>query len=98
MVTREHSRKLGSAFSARTKDALAAARARGVRLGNRTNLGEAQRLAAAARKAEAARRAPNVLPIVEEARRQGPTSLHKIATALNARKVSIARGGEWDAK
>src|SRR5947199_2434742 len=57
-------------ISARTKDALAAAKARGVRLGNRTNLGEAQRLAADARKAEADRHAANVLPIVEAVRRQ----------------------------
>ena len=60
-----------SLISARTKDALAAAKARGVRLGNRTNLGEAQKLAALARKVEADRHAANVLPIVEEVRRQG---------------------------
>src|SRR4051794_4919580 len=58
-------------ISARTKDALAAAKARGVRLGNRTNLGEAQRRAVEARKAKADQTAANVLPIIEEVRRQG---------------------------
>src|SRR3954469_1583145 len=42
-------------ISARTKDALAAAKARGVRLGNRTNLAEATRRSAAVRSARADR-------------------------------------------
>src|SRR3954469_20555681 len=44
-----------SLISTRTKDALAAAKARGVRLGNRTNLAEATRRSAAVRSARADR-------------------------------------------
>ena len=82
-------------ISARTKDALAAAKARGVRLGNRTNLGEATRRSAAVRSAAADRHAANVLPVIEEVRRGGATSLRRVAAALTARGVPTPRGGEW---
>jgi DNA invertase Pin-like site-specific DNA recombinase len=84
-------------ISARTRDALAAAKARGVRLGNRTNLGEAQRRAVEARKAKADQGAANILPVIEEVRRQGAGSLRQIADALNARGLRTPSGAEWSA-
>jgi DNA invertase Pin-like site-specific DNA recombinase len=84
-------------ISARTRDALAAAKARGVRLGNRTNLPEATRRSAAVRSAAADRHAANVLPIVDEIRRGGATSLRQVAAALTARGLRTPRGGAWTA-
>ena len=84
-------------ISARTKAALAAAKARGVQLGNRKNLDEAQRLSVEARKAKADRTAANVLPLIEEGRRQGAGSFREIAAALTDRGVKTPRGGDWTA-
>jgi DNA invertase Pin-like site-specific DNA recombinase len=84
-------------ISARTRDALAAAKARGVRLGNHTNLTEATRRSAKVRSAAADRHAANVLPLIEEVRRGGVTSLRQVAGALTARGVRTLRGGAWTA-
>src|SRR3954451_10690349 len=84
-------------ISARTKDALTAAKARGVRLGNRTNLdaaGEAGRAALAQR---ADQHAANILPIIDEVKRQGAKSLREIAAQLTTRGGRTARGGAWTA-
>jgi len=83
-------------IAGRTKSALAAAKAKGVKLGNPT-LGEAREQAVASIKAEADRAASNVLPIIAEIRRSGATTLRAIAEALNARGVSTPRGGRWHA-
>lgn len=84
-------------ISARTRDALKAAKVRGVRLGNRTNLAEARQRGGEVVTAKADQFAANVLPIVEEVRRQGARTLREIAAALTARGVRTARGGEWTA-
>ena len=77
--------------------ALAVRKARGARLGNRTNLAEAQALGAA-RTAEAARRfAANAVPVIRQVQASGVSSLRGIAAALNARGVRTARGGKWAA-
>jgi DNA invertase Pin-like site-specific DNA recombinase len=81
-------------ISGRTKAALTAAKARGVRLGN-PSLGEARARAVKAIKNEADRTAGNVLPIIAEIRRTGATTLRQIADALNARGVPTPRGGQW---
>ena len=83
-------------ISGRTKSALAAAKAKGVRLGN-PKLGEARGQAVVALKAEADRAAANVLPIIAEIRKSGATTLRAIAEALNARGVPTPRGGRWHA-
>jgi DNA invertase Pin-like site-specific DNA recombinase len=83
-------------IAGRTKSALAAAKAKGVKLGNPT-LGEARGRAVAALKAEADRAAGNVLPIIAEIRKSGATTLRAIAEALNARGVRTPRGGLWHA-
>jgi DNA invertase Pin-like site-specific DNA recombinase len=83
-------------IAGRTKSALAAAKAKGVKLGN-PNIEAAQEAAVAAVKAEADRAASNVLPIIAEIRKSGATTLRAIADALNARGVPTPRGGKWHA-
>jgi DNA invertase Pin-like site-specific DNA recombinase len=84
-------------IAARTRAALAAAKARGVTLGG-PKLAKARKLAVASIKALADQQAANVLPIIREIQRSGATSLHQIADALNARGISTPRGGKWYAK
>jgi DNA invertase Pin-like site-specific DNA recombinase len=83
-------------ISTRTRQALAAAKARGVSLGS-PKLPMARKSAVASIKAEANRHAANVLPIIREAQKAGATTLRQIAEALNARGVATARGGQWHA-
>lgn len=90
----EKERKL---ISERTKAALAAKRAQGVQLGNRTNLDQARLIAAASSTKAADVFAANVLPTIDQVRSAGATSLRAIATALNARGIKTARGGRWEA-
>lgn len=80
--------------SERTKAALAAAKKRGVRLGN-PNLVEAQKKAAAVTTATAAEFAAKVMPIITEIQAAGITSLRKIAEALDARGVRPQRAERW---
>jgi DNA invertase Pin-like site-specific DNA recombinase len=81
-------------ISARTKAALAAAKARGVVLGG-PKLHKARQRAFASIKANADRHATNVLPIIREIKRAGAKSLRDIAEALNARGIPTSRGGRW---
>ena len=89
------------AISRRTKEALAVAKARGVRLGN-PNGAEALRRAgkggAALRAtvvANADRHADDLRAVVEDIRVQGAVSLRSIAAALNAHGMLTRRGGAW---
>jgi DNA invertase Pin-like site-specific DNA recombinase len=84
-------------ISTRTRQALTAAKARGVILGN-PMLAVARKSALEAVTIEADRFAANVLPIIREAQRAGAATLREIASALNARGVATARGGQWYAK
>jgi len=85
-------------ISARTKAALAAARARGVALGGarRPLTPEAaqrgRRLGAAARASEAARRAADLDGMVREIRSEGHVSLRAIAAQLSVRGVPTPTG------
>ncbi len=81
---------------ARTRDALARAKARGRVLGS-PELDRARKMAVEAVRTEADRYAANVLPIIEAIKRAGATTLREIADALNARGVATARGGQWHA-
>jgi DNA invertase Pin-like site-specific DNA recombinase len=92
-------------ISARTKAALAAAKARGVALGGRRATlrdGSANthvidnRLGTAALQARAEAFAATVGPVVAEMRSAGH-SLRQIAAALTERGVRTARGGAWSA-
>jgi DNA invertase Pin-like site-specific DNA recombinase len=88
-------------ISARTKAALAAAKARGVKLGgDRGNIraiaAEGRRTASQRRTANADRRAADVAPVILELKAAG-TSLRGIAAALVARGIPTAQGGVWSA-
>lgn len=82
-------------ISTRTKSALVAKKAQGVKLGNRTNLGEASKAGGATMAKEADAFAANVLPVIASIRASGATSLRAIADELNARHVATVRGGAW---
>jgi DNA invertase Pin-like site-specific DNA recombinase len=84
-------------ISQRTKAALAAKKAQGARLGNRTNLAEVGARGHATMARQADRFAANVRPVIEDARRAGAVTLQDLADALNARGVKTARGGRWHA-
>jgi DNA invertase Pin-like site-specific DNA recombinase len=91
-------------ISARTKDALAAKKAQGIKLGapiegRDGKLGVAQSLtrARSAITAHADQRADNVLPIIEAIKASGVTSYKGIAEALNSRGIPTARQGRWEA-
>ncbi|MEH3143913.1 MAG: recombinase family protein [Methylobacterium frigidaeris] len=87
-------------ISDRTRKALAAAKARGIRLGNPQNLSrqdEGRVLGRARRTALTNDRAADLAPIIAEVRREGARSLRQIAEALNARGIPAARGGTWSA-
>lgn len=90
------------AISARTKAALAAAKARGTTLGGLrwdiTRVGARGRKAALeTRQENAARYRADVLPVIQDKQRQGAVTLRQIADALNADGTPAPRGGEWSA-
>lgn len=82
-------------ISQRTREALKAAKDRGVVLGN-PKLAEVRQRAVASLRAEANRFARNVAPIIREIKATGVVSHRGIARALNARGVATARGGKWE--
>lgn len=82
-------------IGARTKAALGALKAKGVKLGNRTNLPAAAKQGAAANRHGADTFAVNVLPIVRQMQATGVTSLAALAAGLNSRGIPTARGGTW---
>jgi DNA invertase Pin-like site-specific DNA recombinase len=93
----------GKMISARTKAALAAAKARGTKLGgDRAGViaGQARKgnmASVKVRGAKAEKRAADLMPVIEAARAGGATSLRQIAAALNERHIPTAKGGEWKA-
>ena len=88
-------------ISERTKAALAAAKARGVKLGNpngaRALRGKQKgnKQAVAAVKANARHRAANLKGIVDDLRTLGIKSVRTLAAELNARGVLTPRGRAW---
>jgi DNA invertase Pin-like site-specific DNA recombinase len=84
----------------RTRKALAAAKARGAKLGNPGNLKNAETgrvNGRTARTHKAKARTADLAPIIAELQASGATSLRQIAAGLNARGIHTARGGEWSA-
>jgi DNA invertase Pin-like site-specific DNA recombinase len=85
-------------ISARTKAALAAAKARGVQLGGDRGgrLTAKQRAAGRAVQEEQARnRALDLMPTIQELQAAGCASLRAIAAALEERGIPTARSGKW---
>lgn len=76
-------------ISTRTRECLAAAKARGVKLGKHgAKLAEAN-------KRDADSRAESLRPIIEEIRAEGITTVRGICDELNRRGIESARGGKW---
>lgn len=89
------------AISQRTKEALAAAKARGVTLGGRrNNLDDLRRgpAASAAKRSRAAQeRAQKIARQIDALRAQGHLSLRQLAAALTEQGITAPRGGRWSA-
>ncbi|MDF1873670.1 recombinase family protein [Vannielia sp.] len=89
------------AISRRTKEALAAAKARGMMLGNpngaaalrRAGEGDVALRVALSRNADAF--AAGLAEVIAEIRAEGLTSLRAIARQLNTRGILTRRGGRW---
>ncbi len=77
------------AISARTKAALASAKARGVALGkNGIQLGKENRL-------RALKSAYDLKPIIENLKAEGVTTVREICGCLNARRIPTPQGKQW---
>ncbi len=76
-------------ISRRTKDALAAAKARGV------ELGQHGKILAREYQADAQQRALAVHDVIRQIRASGFTTVRAITDELNRRKVPTAKGGSW---
>ncbi len=95
----EHEREM---ISQRTRAALAAAKARGTKLGgDRGNLravgDKGREISRAVRIRKAQARVADLSPIIAEIRASGATSLGRIAKALNERGIRTPRGSESQA-
>ncbi|MGY2843386.1 DNA invertase Pin-like site-specific DNA recombinase [Bradyrhizobium sp. USDA 4509] len=96
MVAEEERRMI----SKRTKEALAAAKRRGVKLGGDRGVVPSKRtrkLAGEAVQARVTERAADLAPIIAELRAGGATSLREIADGLNGQGIPTSRGGSWSA-
>lgn len=80
----------------RTKAALKAAKARGVRLGN-PNAAQQSKIASDQIRRKADDYAKGVLPVIQTLQAQGVTSLSHLARSLDASGVATQRGGQWTA-
>ena len=95
----------GAAISQRTRAALEAAKARGTELGGRrVSAHKWAAIAASGRKAGTAARSKaaaewvkDVMPVIEDIRGSGATSLRQIADRLNERGIETRRGQQWTA-
>jgi DNA invertase Pin-like site-specific DNA recombinase len=98
-VMAQHVRKT---ISESTRAALAAAKARGVRLGTPANLspqarGAGSAAGVAARRRAAAQRAADLAPTLAALRAAGARTLRGLADRLNQQGVPAPRGGKWTA-
>jgi DNA invertase Pin-like site-specific DNA recombinase len=83
-------------ISQRTRDALAAAKARGKQLGKRgADLARVQGAGVEAGRAKADEHARRLLPTLQAVEASGASTYREIADALNGRGVATPRGGQW---
>lgn len=89
------------AIRKRTQEALAAAKRRGVKLGNPNGAaalrraGRGNRGSLVAIRSNADRHAENLRPVISELQASGVRSLGGLASELNARGMLTPRGGRW---
>ena len=81
-------------ISTRTKAALQVLKAKGVKLGNQTNLDDARLLSNETNKAKATEFADSIITMVTAYRDKGLT-MRDIADKLNSTGVTTRRGGAW---
>jgi DNA invertase Pin-like site-specific DNA recombinase len=97
-VLAQHEREI---ISKRTKEALAARRARGLPLGTPRDMKpyakRASKLAGIANATKARDRAQEIAPAIEVAQSEGHTSLRQIAAYLNSLQITTPRGKNWTA-
>jgi DNA invertase Pin-like site-specific DNA recombinase len=90
------------AISERTKAALAAAKARGTKLGSPKGAvhlaGRFQPVAIEAVRRNATERARRLKTTIAVLKAEGVSSANSIATALNQREIATPRGGKWTAR
>ena len=95
-IMAQHEREM---ISRRTKEALAAAKARGVKLGNpngaRCLRGLGNAAAVAVVKENTAKRTEDLRPVLEDIQTAGITSVRGLARELNRRGILTPRGGRW---
>jgi DNA invertase Pin-like site-specific DNA recombinase len=89
------------AISKRTKAALAAAKARGTKLGGRRvsaeRFAEIQTAARQERTERVAKQRAELLPTITQIQAEGAITLRAIAAQLNFREIEAPRGGQWAA-
>ena len=79
-----------------TKEGLAVAKAKGVKLGN-PNLDQARKAANASNREKGIRTVEQVMPMIEMIQSTGITSYNGIARKLNGVGYKTPRGSEWNA-
>jgi DNA invertase Pin-like site-specific DNA recombinase len=88
------------AISARIKAGLAAAKARGTKLGGlrwdiTSVAAEGRQVATEVRQEKAANYRADILPLIQEKQKRGTVTHSAIAAALNADNTPAPRGGQW---
>lgn len=89
-------------IAARTKAAMATAKAKGTKLGRRDDAiaayaSKGAKASARVRGAAASKKAADLLPAIRNIQAKGAMTLREIAAALNAEEIPTKRGGEWSA-
>lgn len=89
-------------LSKRTKAALEAAKARGVKLGSPKGFvgdiaAEGRKLGRKAFQKQVAEFRNNIMPVIENIKASGITTVRGIADELNRRRIPATRGGQWSA-